>query len=61
MDSVRCAQKYCILAIFLVWQLQERPPYVLLTTTYKPSKVMYHFLADLLDVSRRALYSLAHC
>jgi hypothetical protein len=24
---------------------------VLLTTTYKPSKVMFHFLADMLDVS----------
>ena len=24
---------------------------MLLTTTYKPSKVMFHFLADMLDVS----------
>jgi hypothetical protein len=31
--------------------LQERQPHVLLTTTYKPSKVMFHFLADMLDVS----------
>ncbi len=31
-------------------RVQEQPPNVLLTTTYKPSKVMYHFLADLLEV-----------
>lgn len=32
----------------------ERPPNVLLTTNYRPSKVMYQFLADLLDVRLRA-------
>ena len=35
--------------------LQERQPHVLLTTTYKPSKVMFHFLADMLDVSHLTL------
>lgn len=27
---------------------------MLLTTTYKPSKVMFHFLADLLEVTLQA-------
>jgi hypothetical protein len=31
--------------------VQERLPHVLLTTTYKPSKVMFQFLADLLEAS----------
>jgi hypothetical protein len=30
---------------------EERPPNVLLTTNYRPSKVMYQFLADLLEVN----------
>mmetsp|Transcript_4800 Transcript_4800/g.13791 ORF Transcript_4800/g.13791 Transcript_4800/m.13791 type:complete len:370 (-) Transcript_4800:4153-5262(-) len=34
----------------------ERPPNVLLTTNYRPSKVMYQFLADLLDVFPAAQY-----
>lgn len=35
---------------------EERPPNVLLTTNYRPSKVMYQFLADLLEVLPSALY-----
>lgn len=41
-----CTVQYSVLPL-----PQERPPHVLLTTTYKPSKVMFHFLADMLDVS----------
>jgi len=33
---------------------------VLLTTTYKPSKVMFHFIADLLEV-RRMIQPLSLC
>ena len=35
---------------------RERPPHVLLTTCYKPSGVMYRFLAEMLEVLPNATY-----
>ena len=36
---------------------RSRPPKVLITTCYKPSGIMYKFLAEMLQVRPRDLYS----